>query len=116
MKRQLLRTTPALAGVLLVSVALAACGTQGHAATAGHTGPAVGGDVLYVVDGGAAASQDGYASYASGQGIAAVSSASGGHAPLFSLPMGLTTPDHQRLYAATSAGGRTTITTYDTRA
>jgi DNA-binding beta-propeller fold protein YncE len=76
--------------------------------------PGSSGEVLYVVNGGAGAAGSGY-SYSQSQGVVAVSAGAAARTPLLSLPMGLSTLDHQRLYAATIAGGRTTIAAYDTR-
>jgi DNA-binding beta-propeller fold protein YncE len=101
--------------MLLVSAALAACGAQAATATTSRASTAVpgsSGEVLYVVHGSAGASGSGYSQ---SLGIVAVSAGAAARAPLLSLPLGLTTLDHQRLYAATSAGGRTTIAAYDTR-
>ena len=98
--------------LLLASAALAACGVQGHAASTPSTARAPTGEILYVVDG-ATASAGGYKAY--GQRLVAFAASGGASAPLLSLPMGLTTLDHQRLYTATSGGGATTITVYATR-
>jgi DNA-binding beta-propeller fold protein YncE len=114
MKKHPLRGISTLVGVLLLaSAALAACGVQSHAASTPTSTPHVPtGEILYVVDG-AAASAGGYKAY--GQRLVAFAAGGGAGAPLLSLPMGLTTLDHQRLYTATSAGATTTITIYATR-
>lgn len=100
----------ALASIaLMLCAAIAACGAQPPLAAPHDTSHVATGELLYVVDGAASWGSTGTA----GQGIVAFHP--GGTSPLVSLPMGLTTQDHQRLYATTSAGGQTAITIYDTR-
>lgn len=101
-----------LASIALVLCAvLAACGAQPPIAASHHTAPLPSGELLYVVDGAASGETTGTAS----QRIVAFHPGSIATAPLVSLPMGLPTQDHRRLYAATAGAGQTTISVYDTR-
>ncbi|HLZ22686.1 MAG TPA: hypothetical protein VKQ30_11245 [Ktedonobacterales bacterium] len=102
----------ALAGVaLMFCAALTACGSQPPSAASLHTAHVSVGELLYVVDGAASPGGGGTAS----QDIVAFHPGGSATSPVVTLPMGLTTQDHQRLYATTSAAGHTTITVYDTR-
>jgi DNA-binding beta-propeller fold protein YncE len=104
----------ALASIALVlSAALAACGAQPPIAASHNTASLPSGERLYVVAG--AASGDSTNPGTASQGIVAFHPGSAATSPLVSLPMGLTTQDHQRLYVATAGAGQTTITVYDTR-
>src|SRR5262249_24523278 len=94
-----------LLSALLLGIALAACGSTsaGAPSSAKSTPAVVPGELLYVVKGGDA----------NGPGIVALRANNG--TLVLSLPLGLLTLDRQRLYTAASAGGRTTVTAYDTR-
>jgi hypothetical protein len=98
--------------VILLSLALplvVACSPQGASSTTPGAKPSPG-EVLYVLDGynagGSAAS--------AGQRIVAFYPDAGSTA-LASLPAGLTSQDHQRLYVAVPQGNQTRITIYATR-
>lgn len=89
-------------GVLLgLVLSLAACTAGGGNAPPKGNAPA--GEMLFVLTGAAGASQQ------------FVGVHPGASAPLVTLPVGVTTLDHQRLYAATANNGTTTITVYETR-
>src|SRR5438128_9401422 len=68
------------------------------------------GENIYVLDG---YTPLGSASYA--QQIVAVHPASANPSSLLSLPAGLSSQDHQRLYTATPANGQTTISVINTQ-
>lgn len=101
----------ALASIaLLFCAALTACGTQPPLASPQDGSHIPASELLYVIDGAASRGSTG----AVRQSIVAFHPGSAATSPLFALPMGLTTSDHQRLYTATAAGGETAITVYDT--
>jgi DNA-binding beta-propeller fold protein YncE len=109
-------TTPsriiALASIaLMLCAALTACGAQPRPVTSQDTSHIPTGELLYVVDGSASWDSTG----AARQSIVAFHPGSAAASPLVSLPMGLTTQDHRRLYATTAVGGQTAISVYDTR-
>jgi hypothetical protein len=93
--------------VVLLGILLAGCGQSASSAGAPLKGAQAGeaSDLLYVVTGSGTG--------ASGPSIVALRPQTGTH--VLSLPIGLLTLDQQRLYTATSAGGRTTVTVYATR-
>jgi hypothetical protein len=93
--------------LLLLGIVLAACGQSASSGVSAAKGTPAGmlGDLLYVVTGRGAS--------AYGPSIVALRTQTG--TPMLSLPMGLLTLDRQRLYTATSAGGRTTVTAYATQ-
>jgi hypothetical protein len=98
---------------LVLCAALAACGVvQQPLAASQYTTPIPAAELLYVVDG--TASWDSTGGLANHR-IVAFHPGSTATSPLVSLPMGLTTLDHRRLYVAVAGAGQTTITTYDTR-
>lgn len=117
MKTYRLSRVPALVSVLLVlGVTLAACGRNAPAATSGQPSIPSAGETLYVIDGSPVNGAPAWESTSAGsQRIVAFHPGSASPSLLLSLPMGITTQDHQRLYATTVSGGQTTVTIYDTR-
>jgi DNA-binding beta-propeller fold protein YncE len=97
---------------LVLSAALAACGAQPPIAASRNTLSLPSGERLYVAG---TASGDSTNAGTASQSIVAFHPGSAATSPLVSLPMGLTTLDHQRLYVASPGAGRTTIAVYDTR-
>jgi len=85
--------------VLLFGLLLAACGAAGTSST-GQASTVPPSEVLYVLDG------------ASGGDQHIVAFHPGGPA-LFTLPVGLISPDHRMLYATATSGGATTLRVLD---
>ncbi len=84
---------------------LAACGAQPPSSPQGSVSP---GELLHVLDGYNARTAS------SGQRIVAFHPGANASA-LTTLPAGLTSQDHQRLYVATPQGTQTSIVIYDTQ-
>ena len=98
--------------IIVLSLALplvVACSPHGASSTTSQTKPSPG-EVLYVLDGYNA----GESSTSAGQRIVAFHP-DPGSALLASLPAGLTSQDHQRLYVATPQDNQTRITIYSTQ-
>lgn len=93
-------------GALALSIMLAGCGVSAGSRSTKTASPVPAGEIVYIVHGPYSTST---------AGIVALHPANGTASPLLTLPMGLTTQDHQRLYAATTANGHTSISAYDTR-
>src|SRR5437588_5175228 len=97
--------------ILSVLVSLvAACGSNtpgGNSSTVATVPP---GENIYVLDG-----YTPQGATSSGQRIVVFHPASANPGPLLTLPAGLTSQDHQRLYTATPHNGQTTITVVNTQ-
>lgn len=105
MKSESLRRLASIVGVLLLSATAAACGGQGSSATQQVTPGVPRGEMVYVLTGGQAGERGIVAFHPTGDTAKAQ----------VTLPMGLATADHARLFAAVTSSSRTTITAFETR-
>lgn len=92
-------------------VILAACQAQSFPGGAASTPTAPAGESLYVIDGYSQANNS-----SAGQRIVAFQPANVKAASSVTLPVGLTSLDHKRLYTAAARQGQTTISVIDTQA